>query len=175
MKKFLIAMACIFGILTVILYLTSLNHWDGDTAKWLGTDTTINIQGQLFCVACAIICVINIVGAIILSYLETMNENSHPHYNPSNGSTFQSQQTAQPQKTATPLTKEQGLDKHSFLSEIETAESMVEIWNIWRKYNLSAINPSVNDYIRQFKDQEQLHGKTDESLQDIKKTIVESL
>ena len=71
MKKFLIIMACVFGILTIVLYFSSLNHLDKSTARYLGTDTTINIQGTVFCAACAIICAINIVGAIIIHFLET--------------------------------------------------------------------------------------------------------
>lgn len=70
MKKFLCIMAGIFGGLTIILYFTSLNHLDRDAARFLGTSTTINIQGTVFCAACAVICAINVVGAIILNYIE---------------------------------------------------------------------------------------------------------
>lgn len=77
MKKFLIIMACVFAVLTIILYFTSLNHLDSKSAKALGVSTTINIQGTVFCAACAIICALNIVGAIILNYLEE-NTTSYP-------------------------------------------------------------------------------------------------
>ena len=86
MKKFLITMAIIFGILAVILYFASLNHLDSNSAKILGTDTTINIQGTVFCAACAIICVINLVGAIILSQLESNNDSSTQYSSGSQGS-----------------------------------------------------------------------------------------
>ena len=51
--------------------------------------------------------------------------------------------------------------KQSFLDEIETMNSMVEIWNCWRKYNLSTTYPTVNNFIRECKDIEQLHGKSE--------------
>ena len=76
MKKFLWTMACIFGIATIILYFSSLNHWDEQTSRMLGTSTTINIQGTIFCAACAVITAINVVGAIVLSMLETMENNT---------------------------------------------------------------------------------------------------
>ena len=69
-------MACIFGIATIILYFSSLNHWDEQTSRMLGTSTTINIQGTIFCAACAVITAINVVGAIVLSMLETMENNT---------------------------------------------------------------------------------------------------
>lgn len=73
MKKFLVVMAVIFGVLTVILYFSSLNHLDSYESRLLGTSTTINIQGTVFCAACAIICALNIVGAIILNQMESLN------------------------------------------------------------------------------------------------------
>lgn len=157
-------MACLFGILTIVLYFTSLVHWDGSTARMLGTNTTINIQGTVFCAACAIICALNVVGAVILSYLESLNNNSRPHYKPT--STIP---TAQQKKPA-PLSQEQLAEKQSFLTEIESSNSMVEIWNTWRKYNLGSRFIAVNDYIRQSKDQEQLHGLADD-IQSKKETI----
>ena len=70
MKKFCTAMACIFGVATIILYIMSINKLDSDSARLLGTSATINIQGTVFCAATAIMCVINAVGAMILSVLE---------------------------------------------------------------------------------------------------------
>ena len=70
MKKFLYVMAGIFGVLTIIFYFTSLNHLDRDAARLLGTSTTINIQATVFCAACAVICALNVVGAIILTFIE---------------------------------------------------------------------------------------------------------
>lgn len=70
MKKFLYVMAGIFGVLTIIFYFTSLNHLDRDAARFLGTSTTINIQATVFCAACAVICALNVVGAIILTFIE---------------------------------------------------------------------------------------------------------
>ena len=71
MKKFLNVMSAIFGALTIIFFVSSLNHLDRDTARFLGTSTTINIQGTIFCAACAVICALNFVGAIILNFIES--------------------------------------------------------------------------------------------------------
>jgi len=70
MKAFLIIMAIVFAIATGVLYNSSLNKLDSYTARQLGVDTTINIQATVFCAACAIMCIINIVGAIIISVVE---------------------------------------------------------------------------------------------------------
>ena len=70
MKKFLFVMACIFAVLTIILYFSSLNHLSEQEAKLLGIKTTVNIQGTVFCAASAVICAMNIIGAIILDYLD---------------------------------------------------------------------------------------------------------
>lgn len=75
MKKFLIVMAIIFGILTIILYFSSINKLDYNTAKLMGTSATINIQATVFCAATAIMCVINIVGALIYQGLEFLTGN----------------------------------------------------------------------------------------------------
>ena len=73
MKKFLIAMACIFGIATIVLYVVSINKLDKDAARVLGVSATINIQATVFCAATAIMCVVNAVGAMVLSALETQS------------------------------------------------------------------------------------------------------
>lgn len=70
MKKFLCIMAAVFGVLTIIFYISSLNHLDYETARIWGTSTVINIQATVFCAACAVICALNVVGAAILSFIE---------------------------------------------------------------------------------------------------------
>ena len=65
MKKFLIVAACIFGALAIIFYIVSIKEVSGYQIA--------NIQSTVFCAACAIICALNIVGAIILNYLESYN------------------------------------------------------------------------------------------------------
>ena len=77
MRKFRMIMAGIFGILAIIFYFTSLNHLDRESARILGTSTTINIQGTIFSAACAVICAMNVVGALILTYLEDNRNSSH--------------------------------------------------------------------------------------------------
>ncbi len=73
MKKFLIVMAVIFGIAAVVLYFTSVIKLDAESASVLGIDSVINIQATVFCATCAIICAINVVGVLIFTLLEKIN------------------------------------------------------------------------------------------------------
>ena len=74
MKKFLISMAVVFGALTVVFYISSIRELDSNSAKILGTNSVVNIQATVFCAACAILFVINIVGSIILTSHEKLEE-----------------------------------------------------------------------------------------------------
>ena len=74
MKKFLIVMGVIFGILSFIFYFTSIKELDSSSASVLGTSSVVNIQGTVFCAACAVLCAVNIVGSIILGSHEKLEE-----------------------------------------------------------------------------------------------------
>ncbi len=63
MKSFLIAMAGIFGFAAIVLYFVSI--------KDVGGIQVANVQSTVFCAACAVICAVNTVGAIILNYMES--------------------------------------------------------------------------------------------------------
>ena len=76
MKTFLIVMAVVFGIATIFLFNASIIKQDAYTARALGVSETINIQATVFCAATAIMCVINAVGAIVISALEFEVQNS---------------------------------------------------------------------------------------------------
>ena len=67
-------MAIVFAIATVILYSASIKELDRDTARYLGTNSVANVQATVFCAATAIMCVINAVGAIIISALEKQTQ-----------------------------------------------------------------------------------------------------
>ena len=67
MKKFLIIAAAVFAVLAIIFYVVSIQ----EVKTGYGTIAIANIQATTFCAACAIICAINVVGAILFSYLET--------------------------------------------------------------------------------------------------------
>ncbi len=71
MKGFLIFMAIVFAIATIFLYNASIKEVDYNTARLIGTNAIANTQATVFCAATAIMCVINAVGAIIVSALET--------------------------------------------------------------------------------------------------------
>lgn len=70
MKKTFWIMSGVFGVLTIIFYITSINQLDRETARLLGTSATINIQGTVFCAACAVACVINVCAGLISMQLE---------------------------------------------------------------------------------------------------------
>ena len=76
MKGFLIFMAIVFAVATIFLYNASIIKQDSYNARILGVSETINIQATVFCAATAITCVINSVGAIIISALETEVQSS---------------------------------------------------------------------------------------------------
>ena len=63
---------------------------------------------------------------------------------------------------------------HFYCRNVESIDSMVEIWNIWRKHKLSTTFPEVNDFIRKKKDQEQLYGQS-EDIEDSKDEIIKML
>ena len=65
MKAFLVLMAIVFAIATIALYNSSVNELDSYTARQLGIESTINTQATVFCAACAIMCIINIVVPVI--------------------------------------------------------------------------------------------------------------
>lgn len=65
MKGFLKWMAGIFGILAVVFYFVSIQDVNGLKVA--------NIQSTVFCAACAVICALNVVGAIIFTYLESLS------------------------------------------------------------------------------------------------------
>ena len=64
MKRFLWFMTVVFLILTIVCYSNSVRSVSG-----LSYDV-VNIQMTIFASACAILCVINFVGALIISAIE---------------------------------------------------------------------------------------------------------
>ena len=66
MKKFLGIMALIFGGLAIYLFI--------DSAKDVGLSFQVaNIQETVFCAACAVLCAMNIIGAIIIESIESQS------------------------------------------------------------------------------------------------------
>ena len=81
--------AIIWGLLAIILCVASINKLDRTSAQILGTDSVINIQGTVFAAACAVLCGVSIVGAMILGVLENANmtsSNNAPHRSEENAS-----------------------------------------------------------------------------------------
>ena len=68
-------MGIIFAIVAIALYNSSLVELDRDTARIMGTEYVANVQKTVFSAACAVMCVINFVGAFIISAIES---NSSP-------------------------------------------------------------------------------------------------
>ena len=52
------------------------------------------------------------------------------------------------------------IENNIFLEEIKGATSMMDIWNIWKKYNLNEKYPEVDAYITKHKDLERVYGKS---------------
>ncbi len=73
MKKFLWTMAGIFGVAAIILYFVSIQKLNSSAASFLGTDSVVNIQGTIYCAACAVICACNIIGALLLDAFESVH------------------------------------------------------------------------------------------------------
>lgn len=71
MKKFLIVMACVFGVAAIVFYVSSIRELDKNSASILGTNAVINIQDTVFCAATAVMCVMNAIGAILISVMES--------------------------------------------------------------------------------------------------------
>ena len=63
MKKALLVVGGIFGVLAIILYIDSVKD-----VKGFGQ--VANVQETVFCAACAIICAISIIGSMIISAIE---------------------------------------------------------------------------------------------------------
>ena len=81
-KKGLIWASAIFGILAIILYFTSNRQLDSASAALLGTDSVINIQGTVFCAACAVICAVFAAAAILYDFIEKANHIEPPPKEP---------------------------------------------------------------------------------------------
>ena len=50
--------------------------------------------------------------------------------------------------------------EHQFVAEIKRLNSMVEIWKLWERYELDKKYPDVDKYVRKYKDQERMYGKS---------------
>lgn len=81
-------------------------------------------------------------------------------------------QISKPVLTQVAHDKEKPFVAKEFLAEIEQTDSVVDIWNTLRKYKLGSDYYDVEDFIRQYKDQEQLHGKLS-NIEEIKGIIQE--
>ena len=76
-QKVLWFFAGLFGILAIVLYFASITELDKDTARYLGISAVANIQMTVFTGACAVLCGLNIVGAIIIGAIEGLQEGNN--------------------------------------------------------------------------------------------------
>lgn len=74
MKKFLGVMAGIFFILSIVFYANSVHSVGYGSSRM----DVANVQMTVFSAACAIMFVINVVGAIVLSGIESMLNGETP-------------------------------------------------------------------------------------------------
>lgn len=75
-KNVLWGLAAVFGILTIVFYCVSIQKLDRDAARLLGVSSVVNIQSTIFTGACAVLCGVNVVGAVIISCLEESGAHS---------------------------------------------------------------------------------------------------
>ena len=185
-KTFLIAMACVFGALALILYFTSIKELDRETARYLGTGSVANIPGMIFSAACAVLCGLNVIGAVIISAME---ENTY-YQVPSSGNVAnevvraikhneqvenqkrldeekakeeqkEREERARARMEEMKARRENGevLEEEVFLEEIKDEQSMMNIWKLWKERGLGDIHPEAEEFIKKYKDMERLYGK----------------
>ncbi len=68
--KCLYAFAFIFGVLAIVFYGISIRELDSEMQKLFGIEAVANIQSTVFAATCAILCGLNIIGAMILDSVE---------------------------------------------------------------------------------------------------------
>ena len=75
-QKVLWGFAGLFGVLTIVFYISSVTELDRDTARYLGISAVANVQMTVFTGACAVLCGLNIVAAVIIGALEELSMRS---------------------------------------------------------------------------------------------------
>ena len=50
--------------------------------------------------------------------------------------------------------------EHQFVAEMKCMNSMVDVWKLWERYELDRKYPDVDKYVRKYKDQERMYGKS---------------
>lgn len=68
--KCLCTFAVIFGVLTIVFYVNSIKELDRDMQRIFGIEAVANIQSTVFAAACAILCGLNVIGAMVLDSVE---------------------------------------------------------------------------------------------------------
>jgi len=186
-RTFLWVMAGIFGVLALVFYFTSIKEVSGEASRYLGVSAVANVQGTVFAAACAVLCGINIVGAIVLGGIEDT-----PSSGPSSGHVAnevarvieekerkkeeeakkkledeERQARIREKQEAARAKRENGqaIQEGLFIDEIAEEKSMIKIWQIWQGYGLAEEYPEVNEKIQGYKDYERIYGK----LNDIEK------
>lgn len=92
-QKCLWAFAIVFGIMAIIFYSISIRELDKESAQILGINAVANIQSTTFAAACAVLCGINVVGAMILGSLEGKPSQSNQINSSSEAIAQQSEET----------------------------------------------------------------------------------
>lgn len=178
----LLVTAGIFGVLAIILYFASIKELDSSSARVLGTSSVVNVQGTVFAAACAIMCVINVVGATVLGAVEENQQGSAP----SSGSVARDvlraikedkaeEQKAEEEKIQAAKKQEETrkkieelkqkkatgelLEEEEFMEAISEETSMMVIWKMWNERGLADANPDADTFIRKYKEAERLYGK----------------
>lgn len=75
-QKVLWGFAGLFGVLTIVFYVSSIMELDKDTSRYLGISAVANVQMTVFTGASAVLCGLNVVAAIIIGALEELRVHS---------------------------------------------------------------------------------------------------
>ena len=180
MKGFMWVMAILFGILAIVCYNNSIVR--------TGYGEVANVQMAVFAAASAVACVMNIIGALIVSAINSITNESHVSTEnvsdavvkamEENASRREEEKVQEANKKEEEKRQEEerlmrkkqletqkaqgGLsDVESFLLEIEDEASAIRISEIWDKYHLSLLFVEADQQINKRKSIERMYGKPD--------------
>lgn len=178
-------MAGIFGALALAFYFTSIKEVSGEASRYLNVSAVVNVQGTVFAAACAVLCGINVVGAVVLGGIEYASfsapssgyaaddvakailENEKKEQQKKEEEAKKKQEAEERQarirerQEAARARQENGeaIQEELFMNEIAEEKSMMKIWQVWQGYGLSEEYPEVDNKIRGYKDYERMYGK----------------
>ncbi len=199
-KTLLWILAIVFGLLAIILYFSSIKELDRETARYLGTGSVANVQGTVFAAACAVLCGVNVVGALILSQMEDNNrtgsgvgniaqdiakaiwQNELEEKKKQEEAEKERQEAEEKRRVQKQHIEElkqkkaegKVLEEEIFLEEISEEKSMLNIAKIWENYQLKELHADADAFILKYKNAERIYGPSN-NIQKIKEDLANLL